>query len=247
MIIYSIYKAVNKINGKCYIGFDSSWPKRQKRHIRDSYNEKSVAYNDIFHKSIRKYGQENFEWSLLYCSLDGKHTKDVMENHFIEENNSYINCVKPNGYNMTLGGDGMLGFKHREDSKIKNSNSCAKEYKFWNIDGSLLHFKNLKQYATTTGLSENLLGSVNLGKKLSYRGYIKFYADKTFEECLKIYHDKKKKSTEIMGEKHAKSWKIQCPDKNILEVFNLSKFCESKGLNHRTLRNLKSLKGYHII
>jgi len=30
MIIYTIYKCVNTINGKVYIGFDSQWPNRQK-------------------------------------------------------------------------------------------------------------------------------------------------------------------------------------------------------------------------
>jgi group I intron endonuclease len=247
MIIYSIYRCVNRTNGKVYIGFDSNWPQRQKRHIKDSKNLKSKAYNDAFHKAIRKYGKENFEWEVIYRSKDGNHTKDFMENYFIIENHSFINFINSNGYNMTLGGDGMLGFKHREESKIKNSESCAKQYKFWNLDGTLLQFKNLKKYSEQYGLCRDSLGAVNLEKKLSYKGYIKYYEGKTFEECLNIYLDKKKKSMDIMGEKHAKSWKIKCPDDKIVEVFNLSKFCNSIGLNHRSLRNLKTLKGYSLI
>jgi group I intron endonuclease len=247
MIIYSIYKAVNKINGKCYIGFDSNWPNRKKRHLKDSFSENSRAYNDVFHKAIRKYGRENFEWEVIYQSKDGAYCKNIMENFFVLQFNSFINSENSVGYNMTLGGEGMLGFKHSEESKLKNSKSCSKQYKFWNIDGTFLQFRNLKQYCIASGLSKDLLGSINSGKSLSYRGYIKYYENKTFEECLQIYHDKKKKSMEIMGEKHAKSWKIECPDKTIIDVFNLSNFCDSRGLNHRSLRHLKSLKGYRIL
>lgn len=245
--IYSIYQATNLINGKTYNGFDSNWPNRKKRHLKDSRSKKSRAYNDIFHKAIRKYGESNFEWKVIYQSKEGKHCKDIMENYFIVFSRSYIGFKDCCGYNMTLGGDGMLGFKHRKESKLKNSESCAKEYKFWNLDGTLLQFKNLKKYSEQSGLSKHLLGTVNLEKRLSYKGYIKYYEGKTFEECLNIYLDKKKKSMDIMGEKHAKSWKIKCPDDKIVEVFNLSKFCNSIELNHKTLRNLKTLKGYSLV
>ena len=30
--IFSIYKATNLINDKCYIGFDSNWPNRKNIH-----------------------------------------------------------------------------------------------------------------------------------------------------------------------------------------------------------------------
>jgi hypothetical protein len=31
--MYTIYKALNKVNGKAYIGFDSKWPSRKSVHI----------------------------------------------------------------------------------------------------------------------------------------------------------------------------------------------------------------------
>jgi group I intron endonuclease len=246
MIIYSIYKVVNTINGKVYIGFDSNWPQRKKRHLKDSSYKKSVGYNDIFHKAIRKYGKENFEWQIIYQSKDGQNCLKEMEPHFIKEHNSYIYFNNSNGYNMTLGGDGVLGLKKSEESKLKTSLSCGKEYKFWKLNGTLVQFKNLKKYSEEYGFSKSLLGRVNLEKKLSYREHIKYYENKTFEECLEIYLDKKKNSMNVMGEKHSKNWKIKCPDGKIIHVFNLSKFCDSIGLNHRTLRNLKTLKGYSL-
>lgn len=101
MIIYSIYKSVNKINGKVYIGFDSQWPKRKREHKSSSKKLKNKFYN-----AIRKYGWENFDWQVIYQSTDGNHTLNVMEQYFITEHDSFHK-----GYNSTLGGDGALGLK----------------------------------------------------------------------------------------------------------------------------------------
>jgi group I intron endonuclease len=103
MDIYSIYKATNKINGKVYIGFDSNWPKRQKDHKKD---HKKIKGNHKFYNAIKKYGWNNFEWSIIYQSKDAEHTLKSMEPFFIKEFNSYVV-----GYNSTLGGEGTLGLK----------------------------------------------------------------------------------------------------------------------------------------
>ena len=113
MNIYSIYKATNKINGKCYIGFDSNWPMRQIQH---KYHSQSTKIQSSFYNSIRKYSWDNFEWCILYQSKEKDHTLKVMETHFIIENDSYNN-----GYNMTFGGEGASGHKHSEESKLKMS------------------------------------------------------------------------------------------------------------------------------
>lgn len=113
MIIYSIYKCVNKVNGKVYIGFDSKWPNRQQEH-KNNINSR----NQTLYRAIRKYGWNNFDWEVIYQSLDGEHTLNVMENHFINEYDSY-----EKGYNETLGGQGTLGRLLKECTKKKISNS----------------------------------------------------------------------------------------------------------------------------
>lgn len=112
--LYTIYKATNKINGKCYIGFDSKWPTRKEEHIASSfntYNEKyqchETTYNSLFHAAIRKFGVENFEWTVLFQSRDPFYTLYTKEPFFIVKYNSY---AYPNnaGYNMTRGGDSSV-------------------------------------------------------------------------------------------------------------------------------------------
>ena len=107
MNIYSIYKATNKINGKVYIGFDSNWP-----HRKNSHKCYHVDGKTKFHRAIKKYGWENFEWELIYQSKDRNFTLGVMERHFIEEYDTF-----KKGYNSTLGGEGTFGKKQSERNK----------------------------------------------------------------------------------------------------------------------------------
>jgi hypothetical protein len=119
MSIFSIYRAKNKTNGKCYIGFDSNWPNRMLNH-RTDYK----LYSRKFYDAIKKYGWDNFEWELLYQSKDGGHCLNVMESFFISEYDSYHN-----GYNMTLGGDGSYGFTHSNEYKLYQSKKSLEQWK----------------------------------------------------------------------------------------------------------------------
>lgn len=95
MNIYTIYRATNTVNGKVYIGFDSSWPKRKGEH------KNAVKYGDNlkFYNAIRKHGWNSFQWDILYQSLDYEHCLNVMEPFFIAEHDSLAN-----GYNGNRGG-----------------------------------------------------------------------------------------------------------------------------------------------
>jgi group I intron endonuclease len=107
--VSTIYRAVNKINAHSYIGFDSRWPNRMRQH-----KEKYKKENRKFYDAIKKYGWDNFEWEILYQSLDAEHCLTIMESQFIQEYNSM-----ENGYNMTLGGEGTIGLEPWNKNKCK--------------------------------------------------------------------------------------------------------------------------------
>ncbi len=97
-----IYCYTNKINNKKYVG-QTRFPNRRKReHFSMALNECS---DSVFHKAIRKYGRKNFE----YCILEKGSSKELdnLEQIWIDKMDSFI----PNGYNMTLGGNGLNGYK----------------------------------------------------------------------------------------------------------------------------------------
>lgn len=123
MDIYTIYKATNKVNGKSYIGYDSNYPKRKSDH-----KNIFATGNEVFYRALRKYGWDNFDWEILYQSKESLHTKNIMENFFIVEYNTHIHFENSQGYNMTLGGDGVLGNKKSKSAKEKFKQTCLEKY-----------------------------------------------------------------------------------------------------------------------
>lgn len=91
-----IYKIVNDINQKIYIGkTEFSIEKRFKEHCKDAFkrkNEKRPLYN-----AMRKYGTENFHIELIE-ETDNPKEREI---YWIDYFNSYFE-----GYNATKGGDG---------------------------------------------------------------------------------------------------------------------------------------------
>lgn len=98
-----VYRATNKINGKSYIGITTQdFEKYKSKHIRLA-NKISMKYK-VFHSAIRKYGQCNFEWSILEHCQDKLNLCD-REIFYIDKYRTYLGFSDCNGYNMTLGGE----------------------------------------------------------------------------------------------------------------------------------------------
>lgn len=117
--IYSnIYVFTNKINNKKYVGQSINPKERYKQHIKDSKND-----NLLFHNAINKYGIDNFDFEIIEKDVSIEEI-GCREMFWIKE----LNSKKPNGYNLTDGGEGTIGYSHTEEAKIKMS--CMKKGKF---------------------------------------------------------------------------------------------------------------------
>ncbi len=92
---YCIYKIMNQINGKVYIGFTKNFQNRMNGHL---YTANKGAGQAI-HAAIRVYGWENFSKEELYYSTDKQHVLD-MEDVFI----NLYEAKGTKGYNVTRGG-----------------------------------------------------------------------------------------------------------------------------------------------
>ena len=93
-----IYCFENSINGKKYIGQSIDLEKRYKEHKNNHLNPNYCNYNSKFYRALRKYGFENFKYSILSeCSQSDL---NFQEQYFITLYDS-----KNNGYNSTEGGE----------------------------------------------------------------------------------------------------------------------------------------------
>lgn len=112
-------------NQKYYVGITSKIPALRWGHKGHNYCRQTYLYN-----AIQKYGWDNIEHDIIAENLT-EHEAKQFEIVLIEK----LNCKHPNGYNITLGGNGVRGFgcfgekngmygkTHSEETKQKISNS----------------------------------------------------------------------------------------------------------------------------
>lgn len=92
-----IYKITNRINGKCYIGQSDNIQARWQKHRTIPFNSNNRCYNYPLYRAIRKYGLNNFVFTILEeCALDELEEKEMF---YIKQYNAYTE-----GYNQNQGG-----------------------------------------------------------------------------------------------------------------------------------------------
>lgn len=121
-----IYKIENMINGMCYVGRTKNLKERMYKHKK--------GYMKQF---FEEFGFENFKVEVL---------EEVSESDVYEKEIFYIeklNSLVPNGYNRSKGGKSTLGYKHKEETKIKMSENRGR------YEGEKNHFYGKKHSIET--------------------------------------------------------------------------------------------------
>jgi group I intron endonuclease len=118
-----IYRILNKISKKCYIGETKckDVSRRWNQHKQTiEINKGCPALRD----AVKKYGIDNFEFSVLIICFDDERFKHEIE--YIKKYNSVV----PNGYNLTNGGEGggFQGKTHTEEVKNGIKNKLKQKY-----------------------------------------------------------------------------------------------------------------------
>ena len=90
-MLKSIYKITNLKNQKIYIG--------QSKHPIQRFAEHKYNNSDsLIHRAIVKHGIENFSFEIIEEDIKNY---DEREKYWIK----YYDCIAPNGYNLTEGGE----------------------------------------------------------------------------------------------------------------------------------------------
>ena len=115
--MYTVYLITNNVNSKKYVGVTiRSVEERYREHIREA--ESGSRW--LLHCAMRKYGSSNFSLDVLEVDVPDEDAGD-RERYYIQFHNTYY--VNGYGYNMTLGGNGTVGYVFTDEAKQKISNS----------------------------------------------------------------------------------------------------------------------------
>ena len=178
MKYYTIYKTVNKINDKIYIG----------KHQCDDPFDDYIGSGLLLKNAINKHGIDNFEKTVLY----------IFDNE-LEMNNKEIDIVneefilREDTYNIALGGQGgkLLPYKYSlklsEDERIKRSKQTI-----------LIHSGSKRSLKTKEKMAASQIGKIKSSKvkdkisqsvKDSMPVYICPICNKTGKgNTMKLYH-----------------------------------------------------------
>lgn len=121
-----IYKIINIKNQKIYIG-QTTKKRPTDRFSQHKYlalhpqQEKNISY---LHRAMKSDGIDNFKFEII----------EQVDNLLLNEREKYwikqYNSLAPNGYNLTVGGQGTPGFSRpqSQEEKNKKGNSVKKYY-----------------------------------------------------------------------------------------------------------------------
>lgn len=121
-----IYKIQNKINNKVYIGQTHNFKKRYRSYLKGPFNKNNKEYYRPIFSAIRKYGIDNFIFTIIENIPENKDQQyiDERERYYIKINKSLVN---ENGYNVSLGGASGKRVKKDFEERIKNSSIFSSE------------------------------------------------------------------------------------------------------------------------
>lgn len=101
-----IYLAVNRVNGKAYVGqTKTSFRRRIGEHVRGGDRQ-------VFDQAVRKHGRDSFDFAVLESCLSQSSLHEA-EKKWIK----HFACKAPNGYNICEGGKGTPGTTISESHK----------------------------------------------------------------------------------------------------------------------------------
>jgi len=227
-----IYVIVNTKNGKVYVGKGADIHARWSKHKR--LLKANKHYNIHLQRAWNKYGAKVFRFQTLeHCAIE---QLDEREKHHIA-----IYKARGLAYNLTDGGDGMLGNIPTAETRAKLSaaNKGKKLPPFSDEHCARISAGNLGKKKSPEAIAKRL--NTIKGRK---------YPPLSDEHKRKIglAHKGRPKSPEQMAKMtatHVQQWIVTTPDGEMLEVENLKAFCRMNGLDPRHMSNVAHEKEKH--
>lgn len=185
-----IYKVTNLMNHKVYIGQTTQdFKKYKSKHIYCSRDNQIKNKNRAFYKALREYGPHKFKWEVL-GECKGQEDLDITEIRCID---FYKSTMEVYGYNMVIGGRGVVGLDQSEEEKDKLRDQIYEYYErgelhlFYKMYSSLEKGKHSKEKnAAYIQVDDNKI--IELYKK----GYTQYRIAEELEVSRAIIHSRLK-------------------------------------------------------
>ena len=241
---YTVYKHINKINGKVYIGQTCINPNSRWR------NGKGYIHNQYFYNAIQKYGWDNFEHIIISQNLT-QDEANIMEESLIRFHKS---TDRNKGYNIMFGGN-----NHSLSEETKAKLSKATKERMNSYTEEEMRKIGAKISAALSGENNGFYGKNHTeetkqkmkdnhhrlsGKNHPMYGYK--HSEKTKEEW-----SKKRKGQNLYGDNPKARAVMQYDmDMNYIRMFStIKEACESVGCNSGNISSccagrIKSCGGY---
>lgn len=144
-----VYLTTNLLNSKQYVG----------QTVAD--NKNYLGSGLLLLKTIKKYGKEIFSREIL-TECSSQEELDEQEIFWIDK----LNTLKPNGYNLDLGGNGVGQHSDETRKKIKENHAYYHLGKKFSDDHKRKISERLKKYIQTKGHKKNVSNALR-GRNLS--------------------------------------------------------------------------------
>lgn len=202
-----VYVAWNVVNGMGYVGktiYDLPW--RKNGHEQDAYNG-SPCY---FHRAIRKYGWDAFEWTIL-AEDDDDEWLLLMEQKWIKR----LGTKVPNGYNMTDGGEGVSGHSPSKETREKIGKHFSELWKDENYRNKMMEIRN--DPGTVSRISSSLK---------------KYMSDPEVRKTMSLTQKEAQNRPEVVEKKRSVSLVVQ----NYSEVVEKKRVSQTKAMSDPSVR-----------
>ena len=171
---YTIYRHVNKINGKSYIGQTC----RELSKRWQNGHGYTADHQPTFYNAIQKYGWDNFDHEILETGIPSLSEANEREKFWIEHYHTWIYDPECNGYNITSGGDGSPGRVMSDElkAKLKKAVYCVE------LDRV---FESLSSASEKTGCLISKISRCCKGYSNSTGGYHWQYVDESLAQIAR--------------------------------------------------------------
>lgn len=182
-----IYKIVNLLNGKFYVG----------QRSKESKNDYYFGSGKILKNAISKYGKENFEKIIIEDNISNKESLNEKEIYWIKELKSrdiYGN------YNLTDGGDGTIGYKHTLEDNAKNIKTRMITIYQYDLNLKLINkWNSISEAARFYNIKDSNIIKCLKGNSLTCNKFYWSYNILSDDERMRIFSEIQKKSPANKG------------------------------------------------